>query len=62
VKISLLKMGSHITLAVNKTIALEYDDDGSRFGPVLGAGKIGLRQMEHTGKAYYRDFTVYRVD
>jgi hypothetical protein len=41
-------------------VVIDYTDDGSGYGPPLGAGKIGLRQMQWT-VAKYRDFRVHAL-
>lgn len=40
---------------------IDWTDDGKRFGPVLGAGKIGFRQMRWS-HFRYRDFKVWQLD
>ena len=43
--LSLLKQGPDIRFAVNDLVVLCFHDDGSRYGPLLGGGCIGLRQL-----------------
>ena len=58
--VSLMKDGPHIQLAVDGELIIEFFDDGETYGPVLGGGKLGLRQMQWT-EAEYRNFRVYSV-
>ncbi|MFH1615930.1 MAG: DUF1961 family protein [Planctomycetota bacterium] len=59
-KVTLMKVGPHIQMAVDAKKIIDFEDDGERNGPVWGAGKIGLRQMKWT-RASYRNFKVYAV-
>ena len=57
----LLKAGPHVAFWIDGLPILHYLDDGRTYGPVLGAGKIGFRQMAPmTGR--YANFRVYSVD
>jgi hypothetical protein len=56
----LIKDGAHIQLLVDGKVIIDWMDDGQRYGPVLGGGKIGLRQMQWT-EALYRNFRVHRI-
>jgi len=56
----LVKDSGHIQLQVDDRVVIDYTDDGSGYGPPLGAGKVGLRQMQWT-VAMYRDFRVYAL-
>jgi hypothetical protein len=58
-KITLIKNGPHIQMAVDGNLIIDFLEDGS-LGDVHGSGKIGFRQMKWT-KAAYRDFKVYRI-
>lgn len=60
-RVRLLKLGSRITVEVNGKIAVQWEDDGKTFGPVLKEGLIGLRQMAHTGESSYTYFKVWAV-
>jgi len=60
-KITLIKQKDHIRFLTNDIIALDFLDDGKTFGPVLGSGKIGLRQMGATWPCLYDNFRVYAV-
>lgn len=44
-RLGLLKLGREITFAVNDLPVFSWTDDGRSYGPVLGEGKIGFRQM-----------------
>lgn len=41
----LVKRGARIDFAINGLPILAWEDDGEMFGPLLGGGKIGFRQM-----------------
>ena len=43
--LSLLKRGPEVRFAVNGLEVLSFLDDGETYGPLLGGGKIGLRQL-----------------
>ncbi|MEW6358646.1 MAG: DUF1961 family protein [Planctomycetota bacterium] len=58
--ITLLKKGNRIRFFIGDKLVVRFDDDGKTYGPVWGAGKIGLRQMAPS-KAYYDNFRVYQV-
>jgi hypothetical protein len=45
---------------INDLPILGFDDDGPTYGPLLGGGKIGFRQMAPT-VARYADLRVYRL-
>ncbi len=59
-KLTLVKRGAHIQLAINGHVSIDWVDDGVTRGPVWGAGKIGLRQMMTTD-AWYDNFRVWAV-
>ena len=59
-KITLIKNGPHIQMAVDGRLIIDFLEDGS-LGDVHGSGKIGFRQMKWT-KAAYRNFKVYQID
>jgi hypothetical protein len=56
--IRLIKAGAHIQFLVDGRVMIDFVDDGVRYGPVLGSGKIGFRQMQWT-VARYRNFRVW---
>ena len=43
--LSLLKKGADIQFAINDLEVLFFHDDGAQFGPLLGGGRVGLRQL-----------------
>ena len=55
----LTKDGPHIQLAVDGRTVIDWIDDG-QFGPPLGAGRLGLRQMRWT-VARYRNLRVWQL-
>ncbi len=57
-RLSLLKKGPDVRFAVNDLEVLTYHDDGCTFGPVLGGGCIGLRQLAPM-VGEYADLRVY---
>jgi hypothetical protein len=61
--VRLVKDGAHVQLQVDGRVVIDWTDDGKRYGPALGGGKIGLRQMQWTA-ALYRNLRVHelRVD
>ena len=59
-KMKLVKNGNHITMSVDGREIINWLDDGKKYGPVLGGGKIGLRQMKWT-HFRYRNFMVWSI-
>ncbi|GIP60085.1 DUF1961 family protein [Paenibacillus sp. FSL W8-0186] len=55
-----LKKGSSITFAINDLQVLSWKDDGAAYGPLLGGGKLGFRQMAPL-IAEYAELSVYGV-
>ena len=43
--LTLLKQGPDVRFAVNSLEVLTFRDDGAAYGPLLGGGHIGLRQL-----------------
>lgn len=41
----LVKEGGQFSFSVNGLTVLEWTDDGEAYGPLLGGGKVGFRQM-----------------
>lgn len=60
-KVRLIKAGSKIQLETRDLLVLSWKDDGEKYGPVYGAGQIGLRQMGHAGQVIYDNFRVYEI-
>jgi len=58
--VRLIKDAAHIQLQVDGKVIIDFTDDGQRYGPVLGGGKIGMRQMQWT-TALYRNLRVYEL-
>ncbi|MFC5985701.1 DUF1961 family protein [Marinicrinis lubricantis] len=44
-RLLLIKQGGHIQFRINELPVLDWTDDGTEFGSVLGGGKLGFRQM-----------------
>lgn len=59
-KMKLIKNGNHISMSVDGREVINWLDDGKEYGPVLGGGKIGLRQMKWT-HFRYRNFKVWSI-
>ena len=60
-RLRMIKEGAHVQLQVNGNVCLDFKDPGSRrWGPVLGGGRIGFRQMAVT-MAAYRNFKVWEL-
>jgi hypothetical protein len=59
--VQISKVGPLITVSVDGRLEVQWMDPGTVFGPVYGAGFLGLRQMSHTGWSTYRDFRVTAV-
>jgi hypothetical protein len=64
-RIKVIKCGAHISFSIGYGDELltifTWEDDGETYGPILGAGKIGFRQMTPL-IAEYSDLVVRRVD
>ncbi len=59
-KITLIKNGNQISMDVDDRNIIDWTDDGVQYGPVLGGGKIGFRQMQWT-HFRYRNFKVWSL-
>jgi hypothetical protein len=57
----LVKKDNQISMTVDGREIINWLDDGQEYGPVLGAGKIGFRQMKWT-HFRYRNFKVFAID
>lgn len=57
-RLSLLKKGPEVRFAVEGLEVLHFTDDGTTWGPLLGTGKIGLRQLAPM-IGEYSDWKVY---
>lgn len=60
-KAILVKSDNHISMTIDGREIINWFDDGAEYGPVLGGGKIGLRQMKWT-HFRYRNFKVFAID
>ena len=60
-KMKLVKKGNHIAMSIDDREIINWMDDGKEYGPVLGGGKIGLRQMKWT-HFKYRNFKVWSLE
>ena len=58
--LSLRKKGPEIRFAVNDLEVLRFTDDGETWGPLLGGGKAGLRQLAPM-IGEYADWRVYEA-
>lgn len=56
----LVKDRAYVSFSINGLPILEWTDDGRRYGPVYGGGKIGFRQMAPL-VADYANFEVRRL-
>lgn len=59
-QIRLLKKGNRIQFFVNNLPIFTFEDDGNTYGPLLGRGKIGFRQLAPL-QALYRNLKVYQM-
>ena len=50
--VRLIKDGGHVQLLVDGRVVIDFKDDGRQYGPVLGGGRIGFRQMQWTTAGY----------
>jgi len=59
-RIQVIKCGPAVALRINDLPIFQWTDDGKTYGPVLGGGKIGFRQMAPL-MAEYANLTVHRI-
>ena len=59
-ELTLIKRGNSICFSVNSLEVLRFTDDGREYGPVLGGGCIGLRQLAPM-IGEYSDMRVYEI-
>lgn len=59
--IKVVKLAAQVGFFINDLSILHWDDDGERYGQILGGGKIGFRQMAPL-IAEYSDLTVRKVN
>jgi len=60
-RVRLVQCGPEVAFAINDLEVFRWRDDGSTYGPVLGGGKIGFRQMAPL-MAEYANLTVHAVE
>ncbi len=60
-RLRLTHFGGMLELSVNGKRCITWFDDGETFGPVRGAGKIGLRQQNNLRWGDYRNLRVYAL-
>ena len=58
--LEVIKKGAEVGFSVNGLEVLHYHDDGETFGPLLGGGKIGFRQLAPM-IGEYANLKVYRI-
>ena len=58
--ISIVKKGTVVAFYVNELEIYRFEDDGQTYGPLLGGGKIGFRQMAPM-VGEYADLKVYAL-
>ncbi|MDQ0257350.1 hypothetical protein J2S74_004808 [Evansella vedderi] len=56
----LIKYDAIVQFHINDLPLLEWEDDGRAYGPILGGGKIGIRQMAPMVAAYH-NLAVHRA-
>ncbi|GGF95283.1 DUF1961 family protein [Paenibacillus abyssi] len=59
-RMEVLKCGADIVFSIEDIPIFHFTDDAVSYGPVLGAGKIGFRQMAPL-VAEYSDLEIYKV-
>lgn len=59
-RICVTKYQNTVSFAINDLCVFQYEDDGVTWGPLLGGGKIGFRQLAPL-TAEYRNLKVYRL-
>ncbi len=58
--LKLVKNNEHILMFIDDRKIIDWHDDGLSYGPTLGGGKIGFRQMQWT-HFKYRNFQVWGI-
>jgi hypothetical protein len=59
-RVKLIKNEGRILFLVDDRKVLDWNDDGKTYGPVLGGGKVGFRQMRWS-HFRYRNFKVWAI-
>lgn len=60
-RVQLARLGGEVFFSIADLPLLHFSDDGETFGPVLGGGKIGFRQMSPL-IAEYANLTVHKTE
>ena len=60
-RLAVLKRGSLVSFSINDLEIFRFEDDGHTFGPLLGDGKIGFRQLAPL-IGEYRNLRVFTPD
>jgi hypothetical protein len=59
-RVKLIKDNGHIQMLVDGRPIIDWTDDGAKYGPILGAGKLAFRQMKWT-RFQYKDLKVWEL-
>lgn len=59
-RIMILKKGNVVSFRINDMEVFRFEDDGKTYGPLLGGGKIGFRQLAPM-IGEYSDLKVYAI-
>jgi len=59
-RVDLVKLGPEVAFFIDRLRILAWRDDGQTYGPALGAGRFGFRQLAPL-QAEYEDFVVREV-
>jgi len=59
-QMQIVKHQDMVQFSINDLTVLEWQDPGTAYGPILGKGKIGFRQMAPM-KGSYRNLTVHQA-
>lgn len=59
-KIAVLKKGNKVTFLINDLEVFQFEDDGETYGPLLGGGAVGFRQLAPM-VAEYSNLKVYKI-
>jgi hypothetical protein len=59
-RISLIKRAAEVSFLINDLLIFHWIDDGQSYGPLLGSGKLGFRQMAPL-IGEYANLTVHRL-
>jgi hypothetical protein len=60
-RIRVAKSGTDVQFGINQLTLFDWQDDGQAYGPILGGGKIGFRQMAPL-IAEYGNLIVHRIE